>query len=52
MSTTIFPQFSHSIDNTKNLDLDFFEGTEVLCIHFYENDHDGYLVVGGNSKEI
>ena len=51
-STTIFPQFSHMIDNTKMCDLDFFEGTEVLCVHFYENDVDGYLIVGGNSKEI
>jgi WD40 repeat protein len=24
----------------------------VLTIHFYEDDRDGYLVVGGNSKEI
>ena len=40
------------IDNTKMCDLDFFEGTEVLCVHFFENEHDGYLIVGGNSKEI
>jgi len=52
LSTTIFPQFSHSIDNTKMCELDTFEGTEVLCIHFYEDDRDGYLIVGGNSKEI
>lgn len=52
LSTTIFPQFSHSIDNTKVGDLDVFEGTEVLTIHFYEDDKDGYLVVGGNSKHI
>jgi hypothetical protein len=33
-------------------DLDVFEGTEVLTIHFYEDERDGYLIVGGNSKEI
>ena len=59
MATTIYPQFSHPIDNTKMLELDCFEGTEVLCIHlktFYEEgkegQDDGYIVVGGNSKEI
>jgi WD40 repeat protein len=51
-NTTIFPQFSHMIDNTKMCELDCFEGTEVLCVHFYEDDKDGYLIVGGNSKEI
>lgn len=34
-STTIFPQFSHTIDNTKVQELELFEGQEVLCIHFY-----------------
>lgn len=24
----------------------------MLCIHFYEDERDGYLVVGGNSREV
>lgn len=44
------------IDNTKMCELDCFEGEEVLCIHYFEDEmygkHNGYLVVGGNSKEI
>lgn len=52
LSTTIFPQFSHMIDNTKIQDLELFEGSEVLSIHVYEDERDGYLVVGGNSREI
>lgn len=44
------------IDNSKFCDLDCFEGEEVLCIHYYYDDmqdkQQGYLVVGGNSKEI
>ena len=41
-------------------ELDCFEGTEVLCIHlktFFEEgkeggQDDGYIIIGGNSKEI
>ena len=56
-SSTIKPQYSHCIDNTKQCELlDCYEGAEVLSIHFYEDEakgkHNGYLVVGGNSKEI
>lgn len=29
-----------------------FDGQEILCVHVYEDERDGYLVVGGNSKEI
>lgn len=56
VSQIIKPQFSHMIDNAKFCDLSCFEGEEVLSIHYFEDDmfdkHNGYLVVGGNSKEI
>ena len=52
VSTTIFPQFSHAIDNTKFTQFDHTESTEVLCVHFFEDDRDGYIIVGGNSKKI
>jgi WD40 repeat protein len=44
------------IDNTKMCELDCFEGEEVLSIHYFEDEvmgiHHGWIIVGGNSKEI
>ena len=28
------------------------ESPEILCVHFFEDERDGYIVVGGNSKKI
>ena len=52
ISTTIYPQFSHAIDNSKFIDFDFNESSEILCVYFLEDDKDGYVIVGGNSKKI
>jgi len=51
-ATTIYPQFSHAIDNTKFTELDHLESSEILSIHFFEDDKEGYIIVGGNSKKI
>lgn len=56
MSTTIYPQFSHSIDNSKHTDLMYNESNEILCINYFkdykEENNDGYLIVGGNFNKI
>ena len=57
LSTTIYPQFSHSIDNSKFIELDPIskESNEILCIHYFKEEDetkDGYLIVGGNTKKI
>lgn len=35
LSSTIFPQFRQVIDNTKNPVENKYDGSEILCIHFY-----------------
>lgn len=55
LSTTIYPQFSHSIDNSKHIDLGIQESNEILCIHYFKDEDetkDGYLIVGGNFNKI
>ena len=53
-STTIFPQLRHVIDNTKvpkNYEQKF-DGDDVLVLNFYEREEEGYILVGGNNRNI
>lgn len=53
-STTIFPQLRNVIDNTKvpkNFENEL-DGDEVLVLNFYEWEEEGYILVGGNNRNI
>ena len=53
VSTTIYPQFSHSIDNMKFIKLDGMESYEILCLYYLRDDLDqNYILVGGNFNKI
>lgn len=53
-STTIYPQFSHAIDNSRNLKLDGKESYEILCLFYFrdEDKNSSFIIVGGNSSKI
>lgn len=53
-STTIFPQLRHLIDNTKvpKRYEQKFAGDEVLVLNFFEKDDLGFILVGGNNRNI
>ena len=41
LSSTIFPQFRQSIDNSKNPFENRFDGSEILCLLFYVEEEGG-----------
>ena len=53
-STTILPQMRHLIDNSKlhKRPEQVGDGDEVLVLNFFETEEDGYLLVGGNNRDI
>lgn len=54
LGSTIFPQLRHKIDNTKagRFPRKFDEGDEVLVLNFFQRDSEGYILVGGNNRNI
>lgn len=54
LSTTIYPQFSHAIDNSRHLKLEGKESFEILCLYYFRDDdrNSSFIIVGGNSSKI
>lgn len=52
LSSTIFPQMRQVIDNKKNPYENEFYGSEILCLLFYTDENEGFILAGGNNRNV